>query len=250
MNKTEMFLLDNWVEKKPNWCTLKNIRHIRLQKGQKTEYHYHDWDEYYILYRGSAEIILDNQRFPIRAGEIAAIKAGSGHCLQNISCCCCYVELQDQLRGCMRNTPYPETNIRPFIGYQGRYEDALVKVDEIPANRCAIINSRAWFWLGQHPEWSRFTSMGCIHYQNGDGEPDYHRHECYEFYICTEGEIDVYVGGEHYIMLPGTIIPIPIGLDHQVYASHGESTLVYFYGDLCGLRRYGHIESGKDEWVL
>ena len=112
------------------------------------------------------------------------------------------------------------------------------------------MNARTWFWLKQRPAWAWMTSLGHIVFPDGGEEPDYHKHECDEIYLCVSGHLTALVGDRYYEMHEGDIVTIPLGTYHRVACSHGESTLAYFYGELQGLRRYGHLEDGRDEWVL
>ena len=140
--------------------------------------------------------------------------------------------------------------MRTFVGTQGRYADGPVIDSEIPRGHSAIVPPRTWFWLKQKPTWSFLTNLGYINFADGTDEPDYHKHECDEIYLCTAGHMTALVGGVSYEMNEGDIIMIPTGVFHRITMAHGDAQLAYFYGELTGLHRYGHLEDGRDEWVL
>lgn len=240
----------NWQEKHPLWCPIDSISVHHATSNRSTNNHYHKGHEYYIVTKGNADIIIENQRFKLSAGEVAAIYKEDRHHLENESDDFSYVSLRESSP---EGAPTPfilDNTKREFIGYQGRYADGPVKDNEVPIGHSAVLQTRAWFWLKMKPWWSFMTSMGGITYQDGDNEPDYHKHECFEIYLCVAGHLTAYVDGKYYEMHEGDIVTIPTGIYHRVYNSHGESQLAYFYGSLEGLKRYGHLDDTRDEWVL
>jgi mannose-6-phosphate isomerase-like protein (cupin superfamily) len=250
MNGVELIHNGGWGEKRPDWCFIRNIGVVRLKNGAYTENHFHDANEYYIICTGEADLVLNSQRFRVRAGDVAAIRCGARHHLEKAESGFCCVTLREDLQGQRRDGAIPDPGVRRFIGVQGRYEDGPVLEDEIPEDDCAVVNARTWFWLKQRPSWTKITSLGSIVFPDHGEEADYHKHECDEIYICVSGRLDTMVGDQNFEMLPGDIITIPIGTNHRVTCAHGESVLTYFYGELRGLRRYGHLQDGRDDWVL
>lgn len=240
----------DWKAESPDWCPVQDILVQHLPDGGSTENHYHDFHEYYIACSGQADIVLENQRFLLRPGEVAAIHCGARHHLENATGDFCYVALRDARQGLGREGRILDPNIREFVGMQGRYIDGPVTEDEIAGDRCAVLQARAWFWLRQKPSWAWMTSLGQMDFADGADEPDYHKHECDEIYLCVSGHMTALVGGVSYEMHEGDIITIPTGTFHRVTRSHGISKLAYFYGELQGMRRYGHLEDGRDPWVL
>lgn len=242
MGKVQFIKNGRWSEERPTWSPIAEI----LIQHSASENHYHTGHEYYIVCQGSADIILENQRFQLRPGEVAAIHSGVRHHIENDSPDFTYVALREDPASDRIYDP----SIRKFIGFQGRYEDGPVTYDEVPEDRCAVVQARTWFWLKQKPSWSFITSMGFINFPDGTDEPDYHKHEMSEIYICVSGHMTALAGDEYYDMHEGDIVTIPTGTYHRIYKAHGDSQLAYFYGAPEGLRRYGHLEDGRDSWVL
>ena len=65
-----------------------------------------------------------------------------------------------------------------------------------------------------------------------------------------QANMEALAGDEYYDMHEGDIVTIPTGTYHRIYKAHGDSQLAYFYGAPEGQRRYGHLEDGRDSWVL
>ena len=250
MEQVQWIQSGTWPRERPNWCPIREILVQRLDCGAETPNHYHVCHEYYIVCAGEAVAVLDNQRFVIRQGDVVAIHRGARHHLEQASKDFCYVALRDAPEQGTDTGRILDARTRRFIGYQGRYEDGPVRDEDIPADCCGVMNARTWFWLKQRPAWAWMTSLGHIVFSDGGEEPDYHKHECDEIYLCVSGHLTALVGDRYYEMHEGDIVTIPLGTYHRVACSHGESTLAYFYGELQGLRRYGHLEDGRDEWVL
>ena len=250
MNGVELIHSGEWHEKRPDWCFIRDIGILRLKNGAQTENHFHDANEYYIICTGEADLILDSQRFRVRAGDAVAIRCGARHHLENAESGFCCVTLREDLQGLRRDGAIPDPNVRRFIGTEGRYEDGPVTENDIPKAECAVVNARTWFWLKQRPGWTKITSLGSIIFPDQGEEADYHKHECDEIYLCVSGRMDALVDDRNFEMLPGDIITIPAGTNHRVACAHGESVLAYFYGELRGLHRYGHLQDGRDVWVL
>lgn len=250
MKQVQFYSAQTWAQEPPEWCPIREILIRSVPNGGATENHYHDFDEYYIPVQGQADILIDGQRFMLRPGEVVALRRGSRHHLENVGGDFSYVALRDTPRGACRPGRIPVPEQRVFVPVQGRYEDGPAFEEEIPRDGSAVLQARTWFWLQQKPSWAWMTSLGLCYFPDGGDEPDYHHHECDEVYICASGRMIALVGGVDYDMHPGDIITIPAGVDHRVRYAHGDSVLAFFYGRLDGLRRYGHLEEGRDRWVL
>lgn len=241
---------DDWKNERPNWSPIKEILIKQRPDGGKTENHWHKGHEYYIVWSGQADVILDGQRFKMRDGEVVAIFKGTRHHIENASDDFAYVALREETINEESTDRIYDSYQRQFVSMQGRYIDGPVTYDEIKGGKSCVLQSRTWFWLKQKPEWSFMTSMGHMFFKDGTDEPDYHRHELSEVYICTKGHLTALVDDKVYEMHQGDIVTIPTGAFHRVTMAHGDSDLVYFYGEPEGLRRYGHLEAGRDSWVL
>lgn len=241
-----------WETLKPEFCSFSNISVVDLKAGGSVPCHRHDCDEYLVITAGRAELLLDDQKFVAGSGDIVAIPFGTRHQIESISDDLTMISLLDELRGARRKGSLPVSagESREFISEEGRYETGHVRLNEMPRINSAILPPRTWFWLNQKPAWSRYTNISMIYYKPGDFEKDYHFHENLEYYILAEGQITAYVDGEKYIMHKGDIVVISLGTNHQVLEVPVASTLVYVYDELYGLKRYGHLQDGRDERVI
>ena len=55
-------------DNRPEWCGVTSA-----------DCHYHDCDEYWLVFRGKAKIVTEGQTFYVKAGDIVCTKAGDEH---------------------------------------------------------------------------------------------------------------------------------------------------------------------------
>ena len=97
------------------------------------------------------------------------------------------------------------------------------------------------------PEWSKVSLCGLVKLKVGESEPDYHFHDCDEYFIVTEGRGMVLLEGVECEMSSGDVVCIPLGGKHLISKVLEELHLVFVYFEPRGLRRFGHIPAVGDE---
>lgn len=233
-----------WEENVPPWCSMTNIS--CGAEAEKSSYHFHDHDQYYLIARGNMRVMLDQQLFRARKGDVVAIPYGSHHRIVETEPECLYTVINDRLIGQQRIGCLPSPDPKPFIGIKGRYVDGNVCYYDVPANRCAIVPERTWFWLKQKPQWSRILAFGVMEL-HGDSVPDYHEHDYYEVYICMHGTIEVFADGKSYCMEKGDMMAIPEHCPHMLVRTPNDAILAFFNGEPFGKMRYGHMDHIDEE---
>lgn len=226
-----------WKENPIAWCSIREIQTNDLRECEK--YHFHDADQYYLIVRGELEVLLDDQRFRARRGDVVAIPFGSHHQILSVGEETLFAVISDRLVGKQREGFLDSPPPRPFIGLRGRYADGMVRCHDVPANRCAIVPERTWFWLKQKPMWSRLLAFGIMDL-HGRSQPDYHKHDYYEVYICARGTIEVVADGRTYRMTEGDMLAIGQDCPHMLVQTPDDGILAFFNGEPYGEMRYGH----------
>ena len=68
------------AENKPVWYQTPAAGYFRMSReGGTHDCHYHDYNELYLICRGKAEILNDDQEYSVKAHDIVCIKAGDEH---------------------------------------------------------------------------------------------------------------------------------------------------------------------------
>lgn len=96
-------------------------------------------------------------------------------------------------------------------------------------------------WESNKLEWCKFSNCGLYKLSKGEGERDYHYHDCDEYFIVTEGKGILFLEGKEYEITLGDCVCIPMGGKHQILEALENLTLVWIYDELKGEKRKGHI---------
>lgn len=102
-------------------------------------------------------------------------------------------------------------------------------------------------WEKDRPQWSQSSNCGLYKVPKGQGEDDYHYHDCDEYFIATEGRALLLLEGKEYEIEPGDCVCIPIGGKHQILKALEDFTLVWIYDELKGESRKGHVPVEGEE---
>ena len=64
----------------PEWCnvTSAGVFRVRTENGY-SDCHYHDCNEYWLIFKGKAKIRSEGKEYYVMAGDIVCIKAGDEH---------------------------------------------------------------------------------------------------------------------------------------------------------------------------
>ena len=66
-------------EERPAWSDVTSTGTFHINPGQTFDRHYHDCDEYWFIFEGSAVIEIDEERYTIEAGDIVCTEIGREH---------------------------------------------------------------------------------------------------------------------------------------------------------------------------
>jgi len=76
---------------RPDWCTLTSAGVFRVpRKDGRFDCHYHDCNEYWLIFAGKAKIMSEGKEYYVKPGDIVCTKAGDEH---NV------VEVYEELQG-------------------------------------------------------------------------------------------------------------------------------------------------------
>ena len=67
-------------ENRPEWCGVTNAGVFRVPtENGRADAHYHDCNEYWLIFRGKAKIMTEGKTFYVKPGDIVCTKAGDEH---------------------------------------------------------------------------------------------------------------------------------------------------------------------------
>src|ERR1035441_2932622 len=64
---------------RPQWCTATSAGVWTLKRDTWFDCHYHECNEYWLIYKGKAKATSGGQQYYMQAGDILCIKAGDDH---------------------------------------------------------------------------------------------------------------------------------------------------------------------------
>jgi uncharacterized protein YjlB len=65
---------------RPDWCKVTSAGVFAVPtKNGRFDCHYHDFDEYWLVFRGKAKILSEGKSYYVKAGDIVCTKAGDEH---------------------------------------------------------------------------------------------------------------------------------------------------------------------------
>lgn len=65
---------------RPAWSTVTSAGSFRIARdGGQFDCHYHDCDEYWLIYQGKAKVMSEGREHYVMAGDILCIRAGDEH---------------------------------------------------------------------------------------------------------------------------------------------------------------------------
>jgi mannose-6-phosphate isomerase-like protein (cupin superfamily) len=66
-------------DERPGWSDVTSTGTFRIEPGQTFDRHFHDCDEYWLIFEGRAIIEIDNERYSIEPGDIVCTEIGREH---------------------------------------------------------------------------------------------------------------------------------------------------------------------------
>lgn len=64
---------------RPEWSSVTSAGIFRVARGGRFDRHYHDCDEYWLVFRGRAKILTEGREFVVGPGDIVCTRAGDEH---------------------------------------------------------------------------------------------------------------------------------------------------------------------------
>jgi mannose-6-phosphate isomerase-like protein (cupin superfamily) len=65
---------------RPEWCKVTSAGTFRVPRGiVKSDKHYHDCDEYWLIFKGQATVTSGGKHYQVKPGDIVCIRAGDEH---------------------------------------------------------------------------------------------------------------------------------------------------------------------------
>ena len=66
-------------DNRPPWCDVTSAGVFRVAPGGGFDCHYHDCDEYWLVYKGKARVMSEGVEYYVRPGDIVCTQAGAEH---------------------------------------------------------------------------------------------------------------------------------------------------------------------------
>lgn len=66
-------------DERPAWSDVTSTGTFRIEPGQTFDRHFHDCDEYWLIFEGRAIIEIDDERYAIEPGDIVCTEIGREH---------------------------------------------------------------------------------------------------------------------------------------------------------------------------
>jgi mannose-6-phosphate isomerase-like protein (cupin superfamily) len=65
---------------RPEWCKVTSAGVFRVPRdGGRFDKHYHDCDEYWLVFKGRAKVMSEGREYPVKPGDIVCTRAGDEH---------------------------------------------------------------------------------------------------------------------------------------------------------------------------
>ena len=65
---------------RPEWCSVTSAGIFKVQaRGGRFDCHYHDCDEYWLVFRGKARVMSEGQEYYVKAGDVVCTRAEDEH---------------------------------------------------------------------------------------------------------------------------------------------------------------------------
>ncbi len=65
---------------RPEWCHVTSAGVFRVTTvNGRSDCHYHDYDEYWMIFKGKAKVMTEGETFYVKPGDIVCTKSGDEH---------------------------------------------------------------------------------------------------------------------------------------------------------------------------
>jgi mannose-6-phosphate isomerase-like protein (cupin superfamily) len=66
-------------ESRPTWSDVTSAGIFRVEPNGRFDRHYHDCDEYWLVFAGRARVLVGSETYPVGAGDIVCTQTGTEH---------------------------------------------------------------------------------------------------------------------------------------------------------------------------
>jgi len=73
------------VEARPSWSDVTSAGVFRVEPGGRFDRHFHDCDEYWLLFRGRARVVVGVGTYEVGPGDIVCTPTGTVHDVVGVS---------------------------------------------------------------------------------------------------------------------------------------------------------------------
>jgi hypothetical protein len=64
---------------RPAWCSVTSAGIFRVTRDGRFDRHFHDFNEYWLVFKGRAKILTEEQEYVVGPGDIVCTRAGDEH---------------------------------------------------------------------------------------------------------------------------------------------------------------------------
>ncbi len=64
---------------RPEWCDVTSAGIFKVPCGGRFDRHYHDFEEYWLVFKGRAKVMSERREYIVEQGDIVCTRAGDEH---------------------------------------------------------------------------------------------------------------------------------------------------------------------------
>ena len=66
-------------DNRPEWCDVTSAGIFKVPRDGRFDRHYHDFEEYWLIFKGRAKVMSEDQEYIVGKGDIVCTAAGDEH---------------------------------------------------------------------------------------------------------------------------------------------------------------------------
>jgi hypothetical protein len=66
-------------DNRPAWCDVTSAGIFKVPRDGRFDRHYHDFNEYWLVYKGRAKVLSEEREYVVGPGDIVCTRAGDEH---------------------------------------------------------------------------------------------------------------------------------------------------------------------------
>lgn len=71
-------------ESRPTWSEVTSAGIFRLEPGHRFDRHFHDCDEYWLVFDGRAKVVVGSRTYTVERGDIVCTETGVEHDVESV----------------------------------------------------------------------------------------------------------------------------------------------------------------------